>query len=147
MTNKELITESYKELLIDKVLDNDKISNKSELITSIHESVNFSMVSEKFKMEKRYIKAALHVIILSIVIYRRMMSKAARACKGKSYKEKSACMNQYKIKGCEAAIAKLESSKSICNGDDICIHKIQRKIEKWEIRKARYIRIQQVQYN
>lgn len=47
-------------------------------------------------------------------VYKRFMSKAAKACKGKSGKEKTACMKQYRMKAIQFQIAELSKGSSKC---------------------------------
>jgi len=46
--------------------------------------------------------------------YKRFLSQAAKACKGKSGAEKTACMKAYKAKGIKAQIATIKSGMSKC---------------------------------
>ena len=84
--------------------------------------------------------AAVGVVIAGIItsgtiVYKRYLSKAGRSCKGKSGKERSNCMKQYKINGREAQIKQLRSGLSACSkskNPSKCKSKVSAKIKKVE---------------
>jgi hypothetical protein len=47
-------------------------------------------------------------------IYKRFFSQAAKACAGKSGAQKTACMQQYKVKASQAKVQSLMRSKATC---------------------------------
>jgi hypothetical protein len=66
-------------------------------------------------------------------LYKRFMSKAARACAGKSGGEKTQCMKQYKVQGIKAQIADLQKAAGACakaKKPDKCRAPIMKKIAK-----------------
>jgi hypothetical protein len=76
--------------------------------------------------------AALSVgaITAGVLAYKRFFSKAARACKDKSGKEKSACMRSYKAQGKQAEIGVLTAKLSSCKNNPKCINRIKARIVK-----------------
>jgi len=67
------------------------------------------------------------------MIYKRYFSKAAKACKGKSGDERSACIKQFKRQALQAQIAALKSGMSKCaqsKNPDKCKAAIQQKVQK-----------------
>lgn len=52
--------------------------------------------------------------LASYKVYKRFFSQAAKACKGKSGSEKTACMNAYKVKGLNASKSELRRGLSKC---------------------------------
>ena len=50
----------------------------------------------------------------SVMAYKRFMSKSARACKGRSGSEKTACMNKFKQAAVQAQIRTLSSGAAKC---------------------------------
>lgn len=78
-----------------------------------------------------YSVAAAAIIASADSAYKRFFSQAAKACKGKSGKEKTICMNNYKRKGKEQQLRKLQSSISKCSKDknpDKCRKRLTKKI-------------------
>lgn len=71
--------------------------------------------------------AAAVIIYAAYQIYKRFLSKAAKACKGQSDNEKTLCMYQYKIKALEAARNELTKGLSKCK-DDKCQSMVKSKI-------------------
>jgi len=81
------------------------------------------------------------LITAAYYIWKRFFSSAARACKGKSGAEKTACMKNYKIKGAGEAIKKLEAGKRICKSKgnpSKCVASIDKQIASWKSRMASY---------
>lgn len=60
------------------------------------------------------VAAAALLITLSYKTYSRLASKAARACKGKSFKVKSACMLTFEIKATNDRIVDLRKAEKLC---------------------------------
>jgi len=58
--------------------------------------------------------AAAILTYASIKTYKRFLSQAAKACKGKSGKEKTACMKAYRVKGLKAQITDLSRGLTGC---------------------------------
>jgi len=54
------------------------------------------------------------VVAAAYVVYKRVLSKAARACKGQSGSEKTACMKKFKISALQAQINALKSGMAKC---------------------------------
>ncbi len=76
---------------------------------------------------------AAAIITTSVVIYKRFLAKAARACKGKSGTVKSDCINNFKIKAHKEQIKKLSKDKSLCKKSKNpakCVYKVGNKIAK-----------------
>ena len=73
-------------------------------------------------------------------LYKRFLTKAARACKGKSGTEKTLCMKEYRIKALEMQIKELQKAKKYCAKSknpvkckhllDSKIYKLRMKIQK-----------------
>jgi len=58
--------------------------------------------------------AAALLMTMSYKAYSRLASKAARACRGKSFKVKSACMLTFEIKATQARIIDLRKAEKLC---------------------------------
>jgi len=83
------------------------------------------------------------IIAASYYVYKRFLSKAARSCKGLSGNQKTICITKFKIAGAKAAIQKLEQSKQLCrknSNPENCVRSINMRIQKWNIRIAKYQR-------
>ena len=79
--------------------------------------------------------AALATAIVAVAyqVYKRYMSKAAKACKDYSSQEKTSCMNRYRIDSLKRQIKELEIGYPLCDKtNDVydCRYKIKNKIRK-----------------
>ena len=63
-------------------------------------------------------------------LFKRFMSKAARACAGQP--DKNNCMKLYKANGIKQTIGQLNSTKKQCAGDQACIQKLDTQIASWQ---------------
>jgi len=73
--------------------------------------------------------------------YRMYLKSARGACRKLEGKKRSYCIADYRIKGCDIAMAKLEQAKVKCRATSNmkdCVTKINIAIAKWKIRRARY---------
>ena len=77
--------------------------------------------------------AVAAVTVAGVKAYKRFLSKAARACSGKSGLEKTSCMNKFKKQAQAAKIKELQSGMSKCaktKDPARCKSKLQGKINK-----------------
>lgn len=73
-------------------------------------------------------------------IYKRFLSQAARACKGKSGAEKSACMAKAKADALKKQIADIQSGSAVCaksKNPEACRAGVNKKIEKLKAKAAK----------
>lgn len=75
--------------------------------------------------------AAVAAIAAAVVIYKKFFSQAARACKGKSGPDKKNCVTSFKVKGLQAAKAKLSAGMSKCKNDK-CKAKLKAKMQSFD---------------
>ena len=75
--------------------------------------------------------------IAAVKIYKRHLSKAARACKGLSGQDKTKCMFGHQARGVQGAIGALKSEMSKCGADPKCKAKIQTRIAKYNKQLAK----------
>jgi hypothetical protein len=79
--------------------------------------------------------------ILLSQIYHRYLSDAAKHCRGKSGKDRTICINTFKINACDAAIHKAREALTGCKdrvNPEKCVHSIQTQIWNWEKKKREY---------
>ena len=72
------------------------------------------------------------VITASFKIYKRFLSKAARACNKFAGQSKTSCMNKYKRDALKAQVTELTKGKSKCSNTKDrakCVQKIDKKIQ------------------
>jgi len=81
--------------------------------------------------------AATAIIYAAYQIYKRFLSKAAKACKGQSGNEKTLCMYQYKVKALEAARNELTKGLSKCK-DDKCQSMVKLKVKAHDVKIKKY---------
>lgn len=84
------------------------------------------VIAQKFLPHALIVAA---IITASIVLYKKYMTKAARACRGVD--DKSSCMIQYKMKAYGEQIKKLKMTSGLCKkskNPDKCTKKIMGKI-------------------
>ena len=83
---------------------------------------------------------AAAAVVAAYKIYKRFFSKAAKACKGKSGGEKTACMKKYKIDGLKAAKAEIMKSMSKCaksKNPEKCKVEVKKKALKFDAKIAK----------
>ena len=76
------------------------------------------------------------IITVSYRIYKRFLSKAARACKNLGGEAKTSCMNKYKMQSKRTHIAQLQKGRSICSKSKKpgkCTASIDKKIRKLKV--------------
>jgi len=72
------------------------------------------------------------IITVSYRFYKRFLSKAARACKGKKFAEKTSCMNKYRRGAMKGQMLQLQNGVKICSktkNPAKCKNKIVKKIK------------------
>jgi len=76
-------------------------------------------------------------IAASVLLYKRFLSKAAKACKDKKGSDKTNCMRKFKITGYQQAIKSLKQSLLKCSNTkdpSLCKSKIENKIKNYEFK-------------
>jgi hypothetical protein len=72
--------------------------------------------------------AVIATVAAAVVIYKKFFAQAARACKGKSGSDKANCVSSFKVRGLQAAKAKVASGMAKCKTPK-CKAKLQSKIQ------------------
>jgi len=74
-------------------------------------------------------------------VYDRYYSRIGQLCSGRTRDERTICILQHKIRGCEEAIQKYREALLGCqykDNPDKCQFKIQQQISKWSLRARKY---------
>jgi flagellar biosynthesis/type III secretory pathway protein FliH len=77
------------------------------------------------------------VITVSYKVYKRFLSKAARACKNLAGDAKTSCMNKYKRESLKAQVTELQKGRSICSKSKDpgkCTLKIDKKLHNIKVK-------------
>jgi fructose-specific phosphotransferase system component IIB len=86
------------------------------------------------------IAAAAIIIAAAYIIYKRFLTKAARACKGKKFGKKNLCMNIYKKNALAVRISNMKANITKCkNSTDLnkCKEKVSQKLKSLENRLSK----------
>jgi len=95
-------------------------------------------VGRAFKVPALVIAGTTAASIALYQIYKRFLSTAAKACKGKTGKDKEACMLTHHINACDVVIEKAKKFLEDCpnsKNPDKCAHTTQSTIWNWERKK------------
>lgn len=72
--------------------------------------------------------AAVAAVAAGVILYKKFFSQAAKACKGKAGADKKKCVASFKVKGLQAAKAKVAAGMAKCK-DAKCKAKLQSKVQ------------------
>jgi len=95
-------------------------------------------VARAFKVPALVVAGTTAATIVLYRIYKNFFSAAAKACKGKTGKDKEACMLTHHINACDAVIEKAKKFLEDCpnsKNPDKCNHTTQSTIWNWERKK------------